>query len=1008
MARLLANDNPLDNYGDNSQKFKVLTTVASFYLAKATKETDEKMRKELFTDVIRYLTKSEKIKLTDKSTFALKGFLFFFQNDSKLSATYFDNAKEVGPNFMPCVLGRACLEFAKKKYSEARDLFKAALKQNPQGPIQMRVGLSICYFQLDELDLAKIGFQSVLAREPKCVEAIIGLAVIAKRQGQLQAYYSRLEEIHRLEPSNYLLCAYLAEHYFYKGDFAKTKKLIAVSIKTIEANVLVSRPDKKTAPIRLDMLTIKSKFYYMLGFIAHEEDKLQVAFKYYKQAVDANPENFTALFGLGQLHLANKNYQDSLLSFESIVQARSENECSDCFRIMAYLYSKLGKKPQAKTNYELALKYHPHDVELLIEFAIFMESLDIKESLTIYTKIDKLLNSNPTIKVKPQFYNNYAATLIKNKRLDEAEACLARAFETEGIDQDPALSFFLKFNRGILHEEKGRFSEAVEEYKALVQTNPLFQDAVLRLAYIFHKKGELGTAVDLCDLAVRCAESSKLFKVDTPICMKASIQLEDNELEKCEATVKPLAKLNSDTDDPYAILIRARCAYNRSVALRSEPSEQKKLLKEVAECGHKILTKKEEENNMYAGMVIAAIFGERARFKDCTDILSTCQEAHPNNPKVLYNLALVEYFKENFDKSLTILVSHRQKHQEGFNESVEILFAINNLLLKEYQEAAKQFKKMVMMYPHMHGYVYNLAAYMHEYLKNLFKLSKRDSVQIETATRYIKSAQKIFKSLDKNIAKKGENTLSYPDSWSEFKKKRVQVAINTLRVGLNQNKFFLFENIENYQEILRKDKSRIDEEMITIEERRRINEAQFMSRKQLEDMEREKKREEELKRERMAEIDRRIAEQMTEALRLSALQQEQKKVKPTKQKASKIIEDVDGSMPLLNFGEGADDYEQTFNAKQQIARVNPPRKTKPKKAEQKEAQPGEKKRLKKRLVVEKDDSDSDQLLDIDPVYEEEDEDEDDDNKKRTSNGEDMGKNVQPVNFTGQDDTENTL
>jgi hypothetical protein len=51
---------------------------------------------------------------------------------------------------------------------------------------------------------------------------------------------------------------------------------------------------------------------------------------------------------------------------------------------------------------------------------------------------------------------------------------------------------------------------------------------------------------------------------------------------------------------------------------------------------------------MYAGMIIAAIFGERGRFKDCTDILNTCQEANPNNPIVLYNLALIEYLKVDF------------------------------------------------------------------------------------------------------------------------------------------------------------------------------------------------------------------------------------------------------------------------------------------------------------------------------------------------------------------------
>lgn len=35
---------------------------------------------------------------------------------------------------------------------------------NPNGPYQIRIGLSHCYFKLEELDLAKIGFESVVRR----------------------------------------------------------------------------------------------------------------------------------------------------------------------------------------------------------------------------------------------------------------------------------------------------------------------------------------------------------------------------------------------------------------------------------------------------------------------------------------------------------------------------------------------------------------------------------------------------------------------------------------------------------------------------------------------------------------------------------------------------------------------------------------------------------------------------------------------------------------------------
>ena len=66
---------------------------------------------------------------------------------------------------------------------------------------------------------------------------------------------------------------------------------------------------------------------------------------------------------------------------------------------MAYANSRRGKKPLAKKYYLLALKYHPYDVELLIEFATYMETVEIKEALTIYAKILVLVDSNPDIEV---------------------------------------------------------------------------------------------------------------------------------------------------------------------------------------------------------------------------------------------------------------------------------------------------------------------------------------------------------------------------------------------------------------------------------------------------------------------------------------------------------------------------------------------------------------------------------------------------------------------------------
>ena len=91
---------------DKSTKIKILTVLSSIYLSKAIQETDDKLRDEYFREVRTYFNKSDKIEISEKSTFTLKGFYYFYQNEIRQSSDYFDNAKETDPYYVPCIIGR--------------------------------------------------------------------------------------------------------------------------------------------------------------------------------------------------------------------------------------------------------------------------------------------------------------------------------------------------------------------------------------------------------------------------------------------------------------------------------------------------------------------------------------------------------------------------------------------------------------------------------------------------------------------------------------------------------------------------------------------------------------------------------------------------------------------------------------------------------------------------------------------------------------------------------------
>lgn len=91
---------------DKGTKIKMMTMMAAHFLAKAIRETNERVREETFREVRTYFNKSDKIEISEKSTFTLKGFYYFYQNEIRQSSDYFENAKETDMSFMPSIIGR--------------------------------------------------------------------------------------------------------------------------------------------------------------------------------------------------------------------------------------------------------------------------------------------------------------------------------------------------------------------------------------------------------------------------------------------------------------------------------------------------------------------------------------------------------------------------------------------------------------------------------------------------------------------------------------------------------------------------------------------------------------------------------------------------------------------------------------------------------------------------------------------------------------------------------------
>lgn len=256
-------------------------------------------------------------------------------------------------------------------------------------------------------------------------------------------------------------------------------------------------------------------------------------------------------------------------------------------------------------------------------------------------------------------------------------------------------------------------------------------------------------------------------------------------------------------------------------------------------------------------------------------------------------------------------------------------------------------------------------------MKSIFKLTKRDSHQLEIASKYLPTTKRIFDSLGRALLPLVENTYAYPSSFSEAKKRRLQQSNGAMYHQIASHRFFIKENEANYYASMETDRDKFEEENMFKIERRKVVEEMEVRRRLSQERERIKRDEEAQALERRARLEMLTADQLMESVKLQKREAEEKGNRTKRQsKMLKAKMDEEAGNNLHNFKIGTDDLETTLQFQDtplfpHEPKSNPQRKAKVKGKKEGEGQglAGERKRLKKKVLNPRDIS-SDEMLDV--------------------------------------------
>ncbi|GBN80056.1 RNA polymerase-associated protein CTR9 [Araneus ventricosus] len=447
-----------------------LDKLSAYYVQQASREKNRDRKRELFTKATLLYTTADKIFIYDLDHLLGKACFCLLEGDKMDQAdAQFNFVLNQSLNNIPSLLGKACIAFNKKDYRGALALYKKALRNNPKCPADVRLGMGHCFYRMGMLDKAKLAFERALALDSQCVGALIGLAILKLNSGTPESIRNgiqMLSQAYTIDSSNPMVLNHLANHFFFKKEYAKVQQLALRAFQNTENEAM------------------RAESCHHLARSFHVQGDYDQAFQYYYQATQfASPSFVLPQFGLGEMYIHKSDMENAAQCFEKVLKAQPGNY--ETMKILGSLYAhspNQAKRDRAKALLKKVTEQFVEDVEACIELADVLEQSDIQGALSAYGTATSILKGQVGANVPPEILNNVAALHYRLGNLQDAkkffEASLEHARKDAEQDENyyNAISVTTTYNLARLYESLSQFDKAECLYKNILWEHPNYVD----------------------------------------------------------------------------------------------------------------------------------------------------------------------------------------------------------------------------------------------------------------------------------------------------------------------------------------------------------------------------------------------------------------------------------------------------------------------------------------------------------------------------------------------------
>ncbi|XP_019173457.1 PREDICTED: protein CTR9 homolog [Ipomoea nil] len=776
-------------------RIAILNALGAYYSYLGKIETKHREKEDHFIMATQYYNKASRIDMHEPSTWVGKGQLLLAKGDLEQAFAAFKIVLDGDRDNVPALLGQACVQFSRGRYSDSLELYKRALQVYPQCPAAVRLGIGLCRYKLGQLVKAKQAFQRVLELDPENVEALVALAILdlqTNEAGGIRGGMEKMQKAFEIYPYCAMSLNYLANHFFFTGQHFLVEQLTETALAVTNHG------------------PTKSHSYYNLARSYHSKGDYEKAGMYYMASVKEinKPQEFVLpYYGLGQVQLKLGDLRSSLSNFEKVLEVYPEN--CETLKSLAHIYVQLGQPEKALEYLRKATKVDPRDPQAFLDLGELLISTDAGAALDAFKTARNLLKrANEEVPIEllnnigvlhfergefelaGQTFRDALGDGIWSKFLDaklqsdangkapndevlqhsngegpcelfktvqypmDASASirqykdfqLFRRLEEQGIAVElPWNKVSPLFNQARLLEQLYDTETASIFYRLILFKYPDYVDAYLRLAAIAKARNNVQLSIELIGDALKVDD-----KCPNALLMLGDLEIKNDDWVKAKETFRA-GKEVIDGNESYATLCLGN--WNYFAAIRNEkrnPKLEATHLEKAKELYTKVLF--QHNSNLYAANGAGVILAEKGQFDISKDLFTQVQEAASGNvfvqmPDVWINLAHVHFAQGNFALAVKMYQNCLRKFYHNTDSQVLLYLARTHYEAEQWQDCKKTLLRAIHLSPSNYTLRFDAGVALQKFSASTLQKTKRTVDEVRSTVAELKNAVRLFSML---------------------------------------------------------------------------------------------------------------------------------------------------------------------------------------------------------------------------------------------------------------------